>query len=150
MTGAQLINYAVVILLAVVSGTGGWATLQFVLNRRGVKAAAAKEEAEAEVRRREAAKAEAERIAFLQEIERKAYAAAEASQARRYSTLEQDYNDCRSGLRELRDAVRPLITILDAIMARIWPQEGQDVSISVTYAEAVTVRRALEEAHRHV
>jgi hypothetical protein len=145
-----LINYFAAAVIALVSGTGGWATLQLVINRRGRKAEAGRVEAETEAKKAEAKKTEADRLALLAEVERKAYASAEAAADRRYGNLEKDYEKCRAGLQELKDSVGPLIDAIEAIMARVVPLNGHDVTVTVTGAEIATVRAAIREGRRHL
>jgi hypothetical protein len=144
------INYLAAAIIALVSGTGGWATLQLVINRRGRKAEAGRLEAETEAKKKEAAKTEAERLALLSEVERKAYAAAEMSADKRYSTLERDYDRCTVALNELRNVIEPVLDAIDVIMAGIQPSIGDDVTITVTKADIITVRGSLRTARRHL
>lgn len=145
------ITYLAAAVIAFVSGTGGWATLQLVINRRGRKAEAARQEAESEFQRAQAKKSEAERMVLLAEVERKAYTAAEASAERRYVAIERDYLRCNAGLDNLRNAVGPLIAAIDAIIGRAKPAgPGQDATLTVTEAETITVRNAVTEARRYL
>lgn len=148
--GVTLINYAVVVAVALVSSTAFWAFLQFVVNRRGTKAIAAKQEAEAESTREQAAKVRDERIALAQEAAHKAYQDAEASYARRYRNLEQDYDTCRSGLTEIREAVRPLLVAIEKILYRVLHDEGDVVNVSVTREEINAVSQAVSDARHHL
>lgn len=144
------INLFAVAVVALVSGTGGWATLQLIINRRGRKAEAGRLEAETEARKMDAAKTEAERLALLAEVERKAYAAAEASADKRYSTLERDYERCAVRLDSLRDAVGPLLDAIVAIMAGVQPPIGHEVTITVTSEEVATVLKCVRESRQHL
>lgn len=144
------INFLAVAVIALVSGTGGWATLQLVINRRGRKAEAGRQEAEAELSKAAAKKTEADRLALLAEVERKAYAAAERSADKRYAALEKDYGRVTQRLDALRDAVGPMIDAIDAIMAGIRPSTGNEVTITVTNAEIATVHTSVREARRHL
>lgn len=144
------INFLSVAVIALVSGTGGWATLQLIINRRGRKAEAGRLEAETEARKMDAAKTEAERLALLAEVERKAYAAAEASADKRYATLERDYERCAAELFELRNVIEPVLDAIDVIMTGIQPSIGDDVTITVTKADIITVRGSLRTARRHL
>lgn len=157
VTLADIIQYLVVIILGAAGGTGGWAFLQFVLNRRGVQAEAGRVEAEAELKRQEVEKAKQEREAALKELERKAYLWSEEAATRRFKDLTDDYERCRTEVakvrndgNEMRLSIAALVEALDAIMSRVIPKNGDDVLVTVSSDEISTIRSALRDTRRHL
>lgn len=150
------INAAVAIVVAFVGGGLGNAAWKAITDRRGVKAEAGRTEAEAENKRQEARRSEADRLALLAEVERKGYEASKRAANERYGALKEDYVECRrvqvetqTELRELRSAVEPMLRAFDAIMARVVPN-GHEVSVTMTRTEADAVFAAMTEARSHM
>lgn len=140
----------VTVLLALLSGTGGWGVLQFVLNRVGRKAEAARQMADTERIREDAKTRATERLALVAEMERKAYDKGQEAADKRYGELKTDYADCRRGLNELRVATEALIDAIDAIIARAQPLNGEGVTVTVTREEITSVRAAIRSARSHL
>lgn len=65
---------------------------------------------------------------------------------RRFSALEQDCTKCNDRLDGARRSIDALIEAVDALMARVQPTNGHEVTITVTGAEVATVRGAVREA----
>ena len=150
------INALVAIVVAFVGGGLGSAAWKALTDRRGVKAEAGRTEAEAEVKRQEARRSEADRLALLAEVERKGYAASKRAADERYGALKDDYVECRrvqtetqKELREVRAAVEPMIRAFDALMARVVPN-GHEVAVTMTRAEADAVLAAITAARSHM
>lgn len=96
------INLIAAAVIAFVSGTGGWATLQLIINRRGRKAEAARTQAEAEKNREESKRIDAERRKALQEIQSDAQKLALESSREAVSRISEDLGSCRRDLTETR------------------------------------------------
>lgn len=151
------INAAVMLLIAFVGGAGGNAAWKGITNRRGVKAEAGRTEAEAEVAREEAQKKAAERKSLLSDVERAGYAASARAADERYQALKEDYIECRRvqaqtlvELREVRASVEPMLRAFDALMARVIPTNGSEVTVTMTKVEIDTVRAAMSETRSHL
>lgn len=151
------INALVMIVVAFVGGGLGTAVWKAITDRRGVSAEAGRTEAEAEVKRQEARKSEADRLALLAEVERKGYEAAARASGERYGALKEDYVECRRvqrelelELREVRASVEPLLRAFDALMSRVVPSNGHEVSVMMTRVEIDAVRAAMSETRSHL
>lgn len=141
------VNLVVTVLVALVSGTGGWGVLQFVLNRTGRKAEIARQEAETERLKEETAR---DKAAMLSEVQITAQTAALESADRRYRGLEQDYTDQRKSLNELRSATLTLIDTVDALVRRMHAkEENEEIVVNLSSAEFLAIRAALAEARMH-
>ena len=150
-------DFMVTVAVALVSGTGGWGLLQFILNRRGRKAEAGRQEAEAETAREALAKAQADRANLLAEAQATAQRTALDSANERYGQLKSDWEECRAGLKEAREAQREgrkvmaaLISAIDALVAQLKPGQGDEIIITVTRAEMATITTALLDARAHL
>ena len=91
------------ILLGVLSSGGLWTLFQFLLNRRGRIAESARLEAAEERDRREGLKAEADRLALIQEIERTAYDRAVSIAEGRVEEVKEKCNECLEKLVQLEE-----------------------------------------------
>ena len=101
------VNTIGAILIGVISSGGLWTTLQFLLNRSGRKAEASRINAAEEKDREDARKAETERLAFIQEVERRAYDRAVSAAEEKVESVEEQCNRCLSEMAQLqRDRVR--------------------------------------------
>lgn len=141
-------NMAITVLVALISGTGGWSVLQFVLNRTGRKAEIARQEAETERVKEETAR---EKAAMLSEVQITAQTAALESADRRYRGLEQDYTDQRKTLNELRSATTTLIDTVDSLVRRMHAkEESEEIIANISSAEFLAIRAALAEARMHI
>lgn len=128
------VNLFAAAVVAAVSGTGGWATLQFILNRRGRKAEAARVEAEAETKRTETKR-------LRQDMAQAAQDAAVKTWSGTVERLEHDLSSCRGDLttesvahRHTRDALESLI---DAFEAYIEQEDVRAARVSIRAARAV-------------
>jgi GTP-sensing pleiotropic transcriptional regulator CodY len=68
----------------------------------------------------------------------------------RYAKLEQDYTRCSTRLDGVQGTLEALLEAVDAIFARVQPNNGHEVTVTVTGAEIGTVRSAVREARRHL
>jgi uncharacterized protein HemX len=142
------VNYVVTIVVALVSGTGGWSLLQFVLTRTGRKAEVARQQAETEKLREDQ---EANRQSILAAAQITAQKAALDSGDKRYGELREDYDKNRKDLRELRIATEGLLDVVDTIVSRMRPQDESEMRmVTVTAAEYLAARAAIREARTHL
>jgi uncharacterized protein HemX len=142
------VNLVVTVLVALVSGTGGWGVLQFVLNRTGRKAEIARQEAETERIQEETQR---DKAAMLTEVQITAQTVALESADRRYKGLEQDHQDQRKVLNELRTATWTLIEIVDSLMRKMHSvEDSEEVRIQISSGDFLALRAALSEARTHV
>jgi uncharacterized protein HemX len=145
---APHVNYALTVILALASGTGGWSLLQFVLTRTGRKAEMARHQAETERIQREA---ENNRQSILSAAQITAQKAALDSSEQRYKELRQDYDSTRFVLKELRIATEALIDVMDTVIGQMRPQNETDiVVVTITSAEYLAARTAMREARHHL
>lgn len=68
----------------------------------------------------------------------------------RYSKLEADYTRCSTRLDSVHGTLEALVEAVDAIVARVHPVNGHEVTVTVTASEIGTVRSAVREARRHL
>lgn len=149
------VNVAVTIIVALVSGTGGWGILQFILTRTGRKAEIARQLAEAEKSAQESERFKQEIATHETDLLQRAQVVAQRtaldSAAKRYRELREDYEEQRQSLRALRSATETLIDVVDAIAARMRPtKESEIVMVKVSAAEYLATRTAIAEARRHL
>lgn len=114
--GAQTANYLVTIGLALASGTGGWSVLQFILNRTGRKAEAARLVAQVEQSRSDVEESEARRRQILNEFQVKAQEIAVQSATAAYERVQGEAEGCRHELRDLRRATETLIRAVEDVV----------------------------------
>lgn len=105
-------NYLVTVMVALLSGTGGWGTLQFLLNRSGRKAEAARLQAEAE-------KLASSRAVLLADAQAMAQRTALDSANAAYGQVRQECADCRAELRLVRGATEALIDAIEEIAVEL-------------------------------
>jgi uncharacterized protein HemX len=142
------VNLVVTVLVALISGTGGWGVLQFVLNRTGRKAEIARQEAETERVKEETAR---DKSQLLSEVQITAQTTALESADRRYKGLEQDYTDQRKMLNELRTATWTLIETVDSLVRKMHARdESDEIKVNITHSDFLAIRAALAEARTHV
>lgn len=96
------VNSFGVVVLAVIGSGGFWVVLQFLLNFRGRRAEAGRMHAAEEKDREDARKAEAERLAFIQQVERTAYDRAKVASDEAYGRLEKRCDECFDELAGVR------------------------------------------------
>jgi hypothetical protein len=149
------VNVAVTIIVALVSGTGGWGVLQFILTRTGRKAEIARQLAEAEKATQEGERVKLETAAHESDLLQRAQVIAQRtaldSAAKRYRELREDYEEQRRSLRALRSATETLIDVVDSIAARMRPtKESEVVMVKVSAQEYLATRSAIAEARRHL
>jgi uncharacterized protein HemX len=149
------VNVAVTVIVALVSGTGGWGVLQFILTRTGRKAEIARQQAETERATQESEKFKQETAAHESDLLQRAQVIAQRtaldSAAKRYRELREDYEEQRRSLRALRSATETLIDVVDAIAARMRPtKESETVMVKVSAQEYLATRSAIAEARRHL
>lgn len=117
------VNLLVLIITGLVSGTGGWATLQLVINRRGAKAEAARTEAAAETEREEAAKRKAEKHQLIVDTQRIAQNTATEALNHSLERVNTDLDRCLERAAKVTLVVEDLI---DAIVA-VYEDENNPV-----------------------
>lgn len=96
------VNTIGAIFIGVVTSGGLWTTLQFVLNWSGRRAEASRLKAAEEKDHEDAKKAEAERLAFIQQVERTAYDRAVQAADDRVKDTEKRCLDCESEVKGLK------------------------------------------------
>lgn len=96
------VNTIGAIFIGVVTSGGLWTTLQFVLNWSGRRAEASRLKAAEEKDREDARKAEAERLTFIQQVERTAYDRAVQAADERVKDTEKRCLDCETEVQGLR------------------------------------------------
>ncbi len=118
--GGSGLGYLVTVMVALVSGTGGWSLLQFIFNRRGRKAEAARLTAQTEQARSDAQEAEAKRLSILSDLQNRAQQIAIESAANAYERVAKECDNCRNELRacqlelkSLRRATETLIRLAE-------------------------------------
>jgi uncharacterized protein YecA (UPF0149 family) len=116
ITGAQTANYLVTIIVAIVSGTGGWSVLQFVLNRTGRKAEAARLTAQIEQNKIDSEEADHKRRLILSDFQARAQQIAVESATSAYERVQAECESCRDELREMRRAAESLIRAVEDIV----------------------------------
>jgi hypothetical protein len=81
-----------------------------------------------------------------------AHRSAIASANERYETLEKDYDACRSGLVELREAAALVIDVFERFLVRMRPKaDSTDLySIDLLLSDIGDARRAINETRRHM
>lgn len=149
------VNVAVTILVALISGTGGWGLLQFFLTRTGRKAEVARKQAETERLHDESAKAkedtEANNRKILAAAQIAAQQAALESSDRRYSELKSDYEHTRVRLGDLRSATEELIEIVEQlIISSGVPTKSSSVIITVSWGAYREARSAIKRVRDHL
>lgn len=96
------VNVIGAVIIGVVSSGGLWTLLQFILNRAGRRAEAGRQLAAAEKDQQDARKAEAERLLFIQQVERTAYDRAIAAADERVGEVKEKCSQCLSELATIR------------------------------------------------
>jgi uncharacterized protein HemX len=149
------VNVAVTILVALVSGTGGWGILQFVLTRTGRKAEIARKHAETERLQIESAKAredtEANNRKILAAAQIAAQQAALESSDRRYAELKSDYEHTRIRMGDLRSATEELVEVIEQLIYSAGvPTKTASVYITVTWTVYREARSAIKRARDHL
>jgi hypothetical protein len=142
MSDPSTTNYTVTVAVALISSGGLWTILQTLLTRRERKDKQRRE-------MREDEQAEKDRSDLLAEAQRTAQQTALESADKRYNNLEKDYDSCRRGLGEVRDAAACLIDVMDGLMMKLEPN-GQNWHITMETAEVASVRSSINEARRHL
>lgn len=127
--------------VAVFSSGGLWALFQTVLSRR---------ERKIDVLKRE--QAETDRDELLAAAQSTAQTTALNSQEIRYTNLNADYQACRDGLNEVRDASALIIDVFDDVMMKLRPTRANSATFTLTMeaVEVTRVRGSISEARRHL
>jgi molecular chaperone GrpE (heat shock protein) len=153
------VNVVMTVVVALVSGTGGWSILQFILNRTGRKAEIARQHAETEKIKEDV---EANNRKVLAAAQIAAQQAALESSRERYSQLRNDYDESRREFAELRDSSRlqfndlrsateELIDIMETFLSQVAPKNGDDVIIiPMTTEDYRAARTAIRLARSHL
>jgi hypothetical protein len=126
---------------AVVSSGGLWTIMNTILSRR---------ERKIDVLNRE--QAETDRAELLAEAQSTAQRTALESNADRYKNLATDYQACRDGLNEVRDAASLIIDVFDEVMMKLRPTRANSETFTLTMeaVEVTKVRGSISEARRHL
>jgi hypothetical protein len=136
----------VTIVLALVSSGGLWGLLQFLLSRRTRKHQEEKDTAALKLAQREARDAEEQRVELLAEAQATAQRTALESAAERFASLDEDFRECRLGLREVRSVSFLLVDTMNLFMGRVRPTGDDEYTIVLTADELSKGRFALEQA----
>lgn len=145
-------SYVVTVAIAIISGGG----LNWILTYRQRKKIEAQDERDRKKReekektdRRENDRRETELLAEAQAVSQRT---ALASEAKRYGTLEKDYQACRNGLEKLSQATSSMIDAFEKIMIRLHPHGEDDMTYvaELTVNEIGEVRRSINAARRHL
>lgn len=123
ITLAQAVTWFVAALIALVTGGVGTAIVQGLMTRNTARAEAARQTAEEEVARQEAKKAEIERLALVQDIEKKAHDTASAVAEEKYKSLMIEYErvdkrclNCQEEVAGLRSQIIRYSHAVDALV----------------------------------
>lgn len=111
--GGNMLSYAVTVAVALVSGTGGWSALQFIINRKGRTAEAARLTAQTEQAYLETQQAEAKRQQILADLQARAQQIAIESAANAYERVTKECDNCRAELKDLRRATETLVRLVE-------------------------------------
>lgn len=149
------VNVGVTMLVAFISGTGGWGILQFFLNRTGRKAEIARQIAETERLKTESEKTHKETEANNRKILAAAQIAAQQaaleSSDRRYAEIKSDYEHTRVRLGDLRAATEELIEVVEQLISSAGvPTKTASVYITVTWSVYRDARSAIKRARDHL
>lgn len=127
--------------VALISSGGLWGLFQTVLSRR---------ERKIDTLNRE--QAETDRAELLATAQSTAQRTALASQDVRYANLNSDYQACRQGLNEVRDASSLIIDVFDEVMMKLRPTRTNSATFTLTMEtdEVTRVRESISEARRHL
>lgn len=140
------IDYLVTIIVALISSSGFFGLVQTLTNRRGRKAVAARDEAEAEKARLDKKKAAVDRASMLVDAQALAQATALNSADMAYSRVANECAACREELGELRVVTEVLLTAIAAMIDRARPGDP----LTVTTEELDTVHTAMRSARSHL
>jgi len=113
------VNTIGAIIIGIVTSGGLWTTLQFLLNWSGRKAEASRLKAAEEKDREDAHKAEAERLAFIQDVERTAYDRAVQAADERVKDTEKHCLDCETEVQGLRLQLEQQKTVYEQRIRRL-------------------------------
>lgn len=136
--------------IALVTGGVGTAIVQGFMNRSTTKAEAARQIAEEDKTRKEALAAEAERLAFVQEVERKAYDRAEAAADKAYVHLERRCESCLQRVDHLQGALQSLLHACEVTLPAYERviRENPDILPKAEREMVDDLRSTLQAAHR--
>lgn len=148
-------NYAVTILVALVSGGGGLGIVQLFLTRTGRKAEISRQAAETERLRNESAKAKEETEANNRKILAAAQIAAQQaaleSSDRRFNQVQSDYENLRVRQGDLRSATEELVEIVEQLLSSAGvPTRSTSVTINITWSIYKEARSAIKRARDHL
>jgi chromosome segregation ATPase len=141
-------GYIVAIVVAVITAIGGSGLLQHFLTK-------AQREADNQLKAQEADQsreiAETNKRDILAQAQIAAQQAALDSSDERYNNLKGDYDETRKSLKDLRYATETLIDVVDTLVSKMRPDNGEQIiSVTVTAAEYLAARSAIREARAHL
>lgn len=140
-SGSQTISYVVTVLIALVSGTGGWGALQFIFNRTGRKAEAARLMAQTEQSKLETQEGEARRQSMLADLQARAQQIAIESAANAYERVTRECDECRKEVREMRRSTESLINLVEEVIPHLSSLEGIPDDYPVRLRLAIRIAR---------
>lgn len=135
--------------IAVVSSTGIWVPLQYLLTAKARRQQGMKDEADIRRSQFEALKAEDHRRELLSEAQVTAQRAALESAAERFNSLHADYQVCRDGIREVRSVAYLLLDVMSSILGRVIP-DGERYTASLSRDDMTKARLAIEDARERL
>lgn len=138
----------VTVALALIASAGFWATMQLVITRKGRTAEVARQQAETEKVKQEAASGDITRQKLISEVTDAALRTADS----RYAHLRDDYDVLNDKNKEQRIVIVTLVDILDSLVfkMRAATDSAEQISLCVSSKEFLTARAALQEARTHL
>lgn len=136
------------VVLALITSAGFWAVLQLVITRKGRTAEIARQQAETEKVKQEAASGDINRQKLISEVTDAALRTADS----RYAHLHDDYEELKTQSKEQRVVIVTLVDVLDHLVfkMRAAADATDQISLCVSSQEFLTARAALQEARTHL
>jgi hypothetical protein len=142
------VNMLLTVVLALITSAGFWAVLQLVITRKGRTAEIARQQAETEKVKQEAASGDINRQKLISEVTDAALRTADS----RYAHLHDDYEELKTQSKEQRVVIVTLVDVLDHLVfkMRAAADATDQISLCVSSQEFLTARAALQEARTHL
>lgn len=142
------VNMLITVAMALIASAGFWATMQLIITRKGRTAEIARQQAETERIKQDAASGDITRQKLISEVTNAALRTADS----RYAHLRDDYDLLKDQNREQRTVVVTLVDVLESLVfkMRAVPDAYDQISLCVSSQEFMTARAALQEARTHL
>lgn len=135
------VSYIVTVIIALVSGTGGWSALQFIINRTGRKAEAARLQAQTEQTKVNTQETEINRQKMLSDMQARAQQIAIESAANAYERVTRECDECRQELKGIRRSTEALITLIEEVIPSLATLEDLPKDYPVRLRLAIRIAR---------